>query len=117
MKNLFKRLRKQTAGVILLEYVILGFLVAAMAIAGVGAFGKTISNDFLTLSVASMGDGQGTLVASKANLDAFKLAASEVDAYTEQIGWYSAGGNSHAGFSAVTVDDWQWDGMFNFARP
>ena len=116
MKNLFKRLRKQTAGVILLEYVILGFLVAAMAIAGVGAFGKTISNDFITLSVASMGDGQGTLNAAKANLDAFVSATTDIDKYTEQIGWFSSGGDTHEGFAAGTAADYQWDGLKKIDR-
>ena len=36
-----------------MEYVIPGFLVAAMSIAAVGVFGKTISNDFVTLAVFS----------------------------------------------------------------
>ena len=116
MKNLFKRLRKQTAGVILMEYVILGFLVAAMSIAAVGTFGKTISNDFITLSVASMGDGQGTLDAATANLNAFISATTDIDKHTEQIGWYSEGGGVHEGFTAATVADYQWNGLKTFDR-
>lgn len=117
MKNLFKRLRKQTAGVILMEYVILGFLVATMAIAAVGTFGKTISNDFVTLAVASLGDGQGALVSASANLAALTTAMNEIDAYTSFVGWAKSG--AHDGFSSATADYYTWNGMdmAAFSRP
>lgn len=115
MKNLFKRLRKQTAGVILMEYVILGFLVAAMSIAAVGVFGKTISNDFVTLAVASLGDGQGTLNSAEANMTALVAAAGEIDDYTESIAWFGSAG-AFDGFSA-TAADYDWEGLATFDRP
>ncbi len=66
MKNLFKRIRKQTAGVILLEYVMLGLLVAVVSMYAVTAFGTTISNDFITLSIASTGDGASVIASNAA---------------------------------------------------
>ncbi len=66
MKNLFKRLRKQTAGVILLEYVMLGLLVAVVSMYAVTAFGTTISNDFITLAIASTGDGASVIASNEA---------------------------------------------------
>lgn len=66
MKNLFKRIRKQTVGVILLEYVMLGLLVAVVSMYAVTAFGTTISNDFITLAIASTGDGASVIASNAA---------------------------------------------------
>jgi Flp pilus assembly pilin Flp len=86
MKNLFKRIRKQTAGVILLEYVMLGLLVAVVSMYAVTAFGTTISNDFITLAIASTGDGASVITSNVATRTAIAAdhagAASWIDDIT-----------------------------------
>ena len=115
MKNLFKRLRKQTAGVILLEYVILGFLVAALCIASIGVFGKTISNDFVTLSVASLGDAQGTLNSAAGTLAEIVTAGPKIDAYTSSVAWTALGVAD--GYPSAVTATYAWDGLPTVVRP
>jgi len=76
--RLMKRLLGDTAGGVLMEYVVLGLLVVAAVAAAVIMFGKSIKGGFETMtdiSTGNTGEAQATIQATRATKATDKTAA------------------------------------------
>lgn len=95
-----KKFLKDTRGVVMMEYIILGLFAVAITVVGVNALGKAYNNGLLAMSAATLGSAQGAnavLDSAVAMLDADKDAIAaygnefvdkEVAAFVEEgHGW------------------------------
>ena len=78
IKKLYRRLVSEEAGAVAMEYVIIGLLVSAAAVAAVTYFGRSMSSGMNTMSVAVTGDhakaGQMYDTASEEAIEGVKSA-------------------------------------------
>ena len=78
IKKLYRRLVSEEAGAVAMEYVIIGLLVAAAAVAAITYFGRSVSSGMNTMSVAVTGDhakaGQMSDTASEEAIEGVKSA-------------------------------------------
>ena len=93
-----RRLLGEEKGAIMMEYVILGLLIAALAVVAVASFGSTLTDMFGTLSIAVTGDHrtaqeqqnqtqtntQTSVAAAREHANNIHSAKSGVDVGTDQ---------------------------------
>ena len=75
-----KKFLKDTRGVVMMEYIILGLFAVAITVVGVNALGKAYNNGLLAMSAATLGSAQGAntiLDSSVAMLSADKDAVAD----------------------------------------
>ncbi len=75
-----KKFLKDTRGVVMMEYIILGLFAVAITVVGVNALGKAYNNGLLAMSAATLGSANGAnaiLDAAVTMLDADKAAAAD----------------------------------------
>ena len=75
-----KKFLKDTRGVVMMEYIILGLFAVAITVVGVNALGKAYNNGLLAMSAATLGSAQGAnavLNSAVAMLDADKDAVAD----------------------------------------
>lgn len=73
MKKFFSKLMKDTRGVVMMEYIILGLFAVAVTVAGVHVLGKTYNNGLLAMSYATLG-------ATYATVQVVNQASAEINA-------------------------------------
>lgn len=56
MKKFFSKFLKDTRGVVMMEYIILGCFCAGLTILGVMALGKVYNNGFVTMGLLTLGE-------------------------------------------------------------
>ena len=95
-----KKFLKDTRGVVMMEYIILGLFAVAITVVGVNALGKAYNNGLLAMSAATLGSANGAnaiLESAVTMLDADKAAVGDygtdlvdkdiVDTTAEGYGW------------------------------
>lgn len=61
MKKFFSKLMKDTRGVVMMEYIVLGLFAVAVTVAAVHVLGQTYNNGLLAMAKATIGDTEGTV--------------------------------------------------------
>jgi Flp pilus assembly pilin Flp len=56
MKKFFSKLMKDTRGVVMMEYIVLGLFAVAVTVVAVQALGKTYNNGLLVMAEATVGE-------------------------------------------------------------
>ena len=74
--RLFCRLVGEQTGAVMMEYVVVGVLVVAAAVAIVLVFGKNIRNQFAVMSKGVVGNASGAATQAKDNYDKNDTAVS-----------------------------------------
>lgn len=90
-KSWFRRLARDQKGSVMMEYIVIGLLIAAVSIAAVRMFGTNISNMFGVLTTAVVNpNGIGEKVSGLQNLDAQEAV---VDQHIQDVTGGSASGD------------------------
>ena len=95
MKKFFSKLMKDTRGVVMMEYIILGLFAVAVTVAGVHVLGQAYNNGLLAMAQATLG---GTNEAVDTVAEGFAAIASnqtKAEAYAEAL--INAADNATAG--------------------
>ena len=61
MKKFFSKLMKDTRGVVMMEYIVLGLFAVAVTVAAVHVLGQAYNNGLLAMAKATLGDTEGTV--------------------------------------------------------
>lgn len=95
-----KKFLKDTRGVVMMEYIILGLFAVAITVAAVHALGKVYNNGLLAMSYATLGATNGTVnvVEGAAN----KLAQEDMLEITEYGSTLTSVSNTAAGSNILT---------------
>ena len=80
MKKFFSKLMKDTRGVVMMEYIILGLFAVAVTVAGVHVLGQAYNNGLLAMAQATLG---GTSAAVDTVTEGYAaIASSQAQAAT-----------------------------------
>ena len=66
MKAFFSKLMKDTRGVVMMEYIVLGCFAVAITVAAVLALGKVYNNGLVTMGYATLGATQAAVAQNQA---------------------------------------------------
>ena len=96
-----KKFLKDTRGVVMMEYIILGCFAVAVTVVAVLALGNVYNNGILSMGWATLGQAQNAQIVQIATEDFLTGAASESDAYVEAMGTDATNGSAYASASAT----------------
>ena len=90
MKKFFSKLMKDTRGVVMMEYIVLGLFAVAVTVAAVHVLGQAYNNGLLAMAKATIGDTEGTVATVDAAAD--QIVSSQVLAqkYADELIFASA---------------------------
>ena len=95
-----KKFLKDTRGVVMMEYIILGLFAVAITVAAVHALGKVYNNGLLAMSYATLGATNGTVNVVEGAVA--KLAEEDYDAITAYGNALTSASNTAAGNDILT---------------
>ena len=96
-----KKFLKDTRGVVMMEYIILGCFAVAVTVVAVLALGNVYNNGILSMGWATLGQAQNAQMVQIDTESFFTGAASESDAYVEAMGTDAANGAVYATATAT----------------
>lgn len=85
MKKFFSKLMKDTRGVVMMEYIVLGLFAVAVTVAAVHVLGQTYNNGLLAMSKATIGDTQGTVAVIQLASQSIYDRQQEADDYATDL--------------------------------
>lgn len=80
-----KKFLKDTRGVVMMEYIILGLFAVAITVVGVNALGKAYNNGLLAMSAATLGSANGANTILDAAVEMLDADAAAVAAYGDEL--------------------------------
>lgn len=96
-----KKFLKDTRGVVMMEYIILGCFAVAVTVVAVLALGNVYNNGILSMGWATLGQAQNAQIVQLATEDFLDNAATESGAYVEAMGTDAINGTVYANASAT----------------
>lgn len=81
MKKLFARFMKDTRGVVMLEYIILGLFAVAITLVGVATLGKAYNNGLIGMAYATTGSATQVANTAAYNYQSITADVAEIDDY------------------------------------
>ena len=93
------RLAGEEKGAVMMEYIVIGLLIAAAAVIAVSAFGQTITQMFASLGASVTGDHATATDAQNTAQASMKAGSSASDAYIQ---------NQHSKKSGVAPTTGSW---------
>ena len=102
MKKLFARFMKDTRGVVMLEYIILGLFAVAITLVGIGTLGKAYNNGLLAMAYATTGSATVTANTVATSYEKITADAAEIVAYAQTL---ADDGANDLGASAIVEYD------------
>ena len=95
-----KKFLKDTRGVVMMEYIILGLFAVAVTIASVHVLGKTYNNGLLAMARATLGN-------TNAVVDTIAHAAAVIDKDVPVVQKYGVDLTTAGADAGVTVYEWE----------
>lgn len=92
-----KKFLKDTRGVVMMEYIILGLFAVAVTVVAVHVLGKTYNNGLLAMARATLGNTAGTV-------QTIAEAAGQIDAGAQSVQSYAVELINAAGAESAHVD-------------
>ena len=92
-----KKFLKDTRGVVMMEYIILGLFAVAVTVVAVHVLGKTYNNGLLAMARATLGNTTGTVQTIADAAGQITAGAGSVQAYAEEL-------TTAAGTESAAVD-------------
>lgn len=80
-----KKFLKDTRGVVMMEYIILGLFAVAVTVVAVHALGKTYNNGLLAMARATLGNTTGTILTISDAAAQIDTDAAAVQGYAEEL--------------------------------
>ena len=80
-----KKFLKDTRGVVMMEYIILGLFAVAITIAAVHTLGKTYNNALFTMAKAILGDTNAVVGTLEAAAGEITASMTDVQVYGEDV--------------------------------
>lgn len=80
-----KKFLKDTRGVVMMEYIILGLFAVAITVVGVNALGKAYNNGLLAMSAATLGSAQGANAILDSAIEMVDADAVAVATYGDEL--------------------------------
>ena len=85
MKKFFSKLMKDTRGVVMMEYIVLGLFAVAVTVAAVHVLGQTYNNGLLAMAKATLGDTAGTVETVTAAADQIISSQELAQDYADEL--------------------------------
>ncbi len=85
MKKFFSKLMKDTRGVVMMEYIVLGLFAVAVTVAAVHVLGQAYNNGLLAMAKATLGDTNGTVETIDAAAQQIITSQTKADQYAEDL--------------------------------
>ena len=102
MKKFFSKLMKDTRGVVMMEYIILGLFAVAVTVAGVHVLGQAYNNGLLAMAQATLGGTEAAVDTVQSGFVAIADNQTLAEEYAEAL---IAGADA----SAVTAIPYDYD--------
>ena len=97
-----KKFLKDTRGVVMMEYIILGCFAVAVTVVAVLALGNVYNNGILSMGWATLGQAKNAQTVQVATEAFFATSSNEAGLYIEAMGTDANGGNTvHATATAT----------------